>query len=271
MPTRISVTNQKGGVGKSTVAINVAGALNQRGRDVLLVDLDPQGAATEGLGFAAAYDAEPPSLFDVLTDGDQRDALPEIIVEHAEMDVVPSNIDMTAAEPELTLSRRGGEQLDLALDPVADDYDYIIVDCPPYLGYLTDNALYATQNILIPALAESTSKRALELLFDHVEALELDYEIDIRECGVIANRVEETNEAAEMLAWFDQAFPDVTVWEVRKRVALQRAFSAGGSIFASDPDLDMADVFLAIAESLDRQFDLPEPDREPEMEVSADV
>jgi chromosome partitioning protein len=259
-PVKLAVTNQKGGVGKTTVAINVAGALNERGRDVLLVDLDPQGAATEGLGFTEAYDAAPPSLFDVLTEPEHRDTLEDIIVEHEEMDVVPSNIDMTAAEPELTLSRRGGEQLSLALDSVAEQYDYVIIDCPPYLGYLTDNGLYAAQDILIPALAESTSKRALELLFDHVEALERDYEMTIGERGVVANRVEETNEAEEMMEWFEDAFPDIPVWEVRKRVALQRAFSAGGSIFQHDPDLDMADVFLDIARSLDEQFELPEPE-----------
>jgi chromosome partitioning protein len=259
-PAKLAVTNQKGGVGKTTVAINVAGALNERGRDVLFVDLDPQGAATEGLGFVDAYDAEPPSLFDVLTDPDEREDLQELIVEHEEMDVVPSNIDMTAAEPELTLSRRGGEQLALALEGVADAYEYVVVDCPPYLGYLTDNGLYATQNILIPALAESTSKRALELLFDHVEALEKDYEITIAERGVVGNRVEETNEAKEMMDWFRDAFPDIPVWEVRKRVALQRAFSAGGSVFTHDPELDMADVFLEIAESLDEQFDMPQPE-----------
>jgi chromosome partitioning protein len=170
------------------------------------------------------------------------------------MDVLPSNIDMTAAEPELTLSRRGGEQLALALEHVEDAYDYVIIDCPPYLGYLTDNGIYAAGNILIPALAESTSKRALELLFDHIEALELDYEITIGERGVVANRVEETNEAKEMMEWFEDAFPDVPVWEVRKRVALQRAFSEGSSIFEYKPDLDMTRVFMEIAESLDQQF-----------------
>jgi chromosome partitioning protein len=253
-PNKLAVTNQKGGVGKTTVAINVAGALNQRGRDVLFVDLDPQGAATEGLGYIDEYDADPPSLFEVLTDPEQRDVLEDLILDYEEMDVVPSNIDMTAAEPELTLSRRGGEQLDLALETVGTDYDYVIVDCPPYLGYLTDNGLYATQNVLIPALAESTSKRALELLFDHIEALELDYEITIDECGVVANRVEETNEAKEMMDWFQDAFPDVPVWEVRKRVDLQRSFSEGQSIFEYKPDLDMAEVFLEIAASLDEQF-----------------
>jgi len=257
---KIAVTNQKGGVGKTMAAINVAGALNERGRDVLLVDLDPQGAATEGLGFLDAYDAAPPSLLEVLTEPDHRKNVNNLVVKHAEMDVLPSNIDMAAAERELTLSRRGGEQLALALQEIESKYDYIVVDCPPYLGYLTDNGLYATQNILIPALAESTSKRALELLFDHVEMLEAEYETTIAECGLIANRVEETNEAEEMMKWFKEAFPDIPVWEVRKRVAFQRAFSAGESAFVYDPDLDMIDVFLEVAASLDEQFGFSNPE-----------
>src|SRR6056297_2547007 len=103
-PATLCVTNAKGGTGKTTVAINVAGALTARGRDVLFVDLDPQGNATEGLGLAAAYDAPPPTLFDVLTDPDQRDGLSDLVVSHPEMDVVPSSIDMLQAEHELTLA-----------------------------------------------------------------------------------------------------------------------------------------------------------------------
>ncbi|MFC6725491.1 ParA family protein [Halobium palmae] len=257
-PAKLCVSNQKGGVGKTTVAINVAGALNARGREVLFVDLDPQGNATEGLGLVDEYEAEPPSLFDVLTDPEQRERIGDLVVEHEEMDVVPSNIDMTAVEPELVLARRGGEQLALALEHVEDAYDYVVVDCPPHLGYLADNALFATRNVLIPALAESTSKRALELLFDHIESLELDYEIEITDRCVVANRVEETNEAKEMMAWFRQAFPDIPVWEVRKRVALQRAFTDGRSVVRYRPDLDMAAVFDEIAADLDEQFGFAE-------------
>ncbi|MDS0261873.1 ParA family protein [Haloarcula sp. S1CR25-12] len=97
---------------------------------------------------------------------------------------------MTAVEPELTLSRRSGEQLALALEHIEDDYDYIIIDCPPFLGSLMDNAMYAAQNVPIPALAEDTSKRAFELLFDHIDALERDYEIAIQERGVVINRID---------------------------------------------------------------------------------
>lgn len=258
-PYKLTLSNQKGGVGKTTVAINVAGALSQRGHDVLFVDLDPQGNATEGLGFPEAYDAEPPTLFDVLTDASQRDHLEDLILDHEEMSVIPSNIDMTAAEPELTMARRGSEQLALALDTLDRDFDWIIVDSPPNLGFLTDNALHATQNVLIPALAESTSKRALELLFDHIEMLELDFEevdaeFEIRDRGLVANRVENTGEAEDMMEWFELGFDDVPVWEVRKRVDLQRAFSKGVSIFEYKPELDMCTVFDDIAAGLERQF-----------------
>jgi chromosome partitioning protein len=254
-PARLAISNQKGGVGKTAVAINIAGALNERGRDVLFVDLDPQGNATENLGMREVYDEDPPSLFDVLSDPEHRDCMARIVHEHEEMDLVASNIDMTAVEPELTLSRRSGQQLDLALEHVEDDYDYVIIDCPPFLGNLMDNALYAAQNTVIPALAETTSKRAFELLYDHIGALETDYDIHIRECGVVINRIDvRKTQAREMIDWIEDAFDDTPVWRVRDRASIQRALSNGVSIFREAPDCDQAPVFASIAEQLDRQF-----------------
>jgi chromosome partitioning protein len=281
------VTNAKGGTGKTTVAINIAGALNERGRDVLFVDMDPQGNATEGLGLASAYDAHPPSLFDVLTDSSQGDVVADLVREHPEMDVLPSNIDMLQAEHELALANAMAtlaadpdtagdaavleemtinadaddisgdhvmDNLGRAIDGLSRSYDYVIVDSPPFYGQLTDTAIYATGNILIPALTEATSERAIELLFDQVTALEDRTGVSIREVGVVANRVESTNEDEEMLEWLATVFEDVPVWSVRKRVALQRAFSAGVSVFEYDDSVDMTSVFLDIAEGLDTQF-----------------
>ena len=254
-PSKLAVSNQKGGVGKTAVAINVAGALNQRGQDVLFIDFDPQGNATENLGLRDEYDSEPPSLFDVLSDGEQRDQIAGLVCQHEEMDVIPSNIDMTAVEPELTLSRRSGEQLSLALEHIEGDYEYIIIDCPPYLGNLMDNALYAAQNVLIPALAEDTSKRAFELLFDHIDALERDYEISIRERGVVINRIDvRKTQAKEMIEWIETAFDDTPKWEVRERAAIQRALSNGASIFVEEPDCDQIEIFEEMATDLDKQF-----------------
>lgn len=258
--SRLCVTNQKGGVGKTTVAINVAGALNQLGRDVLFVDLDPQGNATEGLGLLEAYDAEYPTLLDALIE-DGNVPLDELIYSHPEVDVLPSNIDMNAAEASLLQEPDGETRLASILEPVDEEYDYIVVDCPPHLGMITDNALYAARNLVIPALAESTSKRSLELLFDYVSALEMDHEIRIDTQALVVNRIENTNEADAMVEWFEEALPDVPKYEVRKRVALQRAFAAGTSIFQTDEQVDMCDVFLEIAETID--------DRETEREVPA--
>ena len=257
-PVFLAISNQKGGVGKTTVAINVAGALSQRGRDVLMVDLDPQGNATEGLGFEEEYDKEPPTIYNILTDAEQRSEAAELIREHPEMDLLPSNVDHHHTERELIHVRRPTEQLALTLQEVSQEYDYIVIDCPPSLGHLTDNALYAAQNLVIPALAESTSKRAVELLFDHVTSLERDFGIGIHERVVVANRVEQTNEATEMMDWFSRAFDDTPLFEVRKRVALQRSHSAGTSLFEADPDCDMCEVFLDVARTLDEQFGFPD-------------
>lgn len=285
-PARLCVTNAKGGTGKTTVAINIAGALNERGRDVLFVDLDPQGNATEGLGLTEAYDAAPPSLFDALTSAEADDVVPDLIVEHPEMDVLPSNIDMLQVEHELTIADlvarakhdqaglapdelaslainvtpelvEGPHALDLfarTLAPVEDDYDYVIVDSPPFYGKLTDAGIFATRNIIVPALTEATSERAIELLIDQIAALEGQTEITINTLGVVANRVEKTNEDLTMIEWLEEVFTNFPVWQVRKRVALQRAFSAGESIFAYDQSVDMEAVFTEIATSLDERF-----------------
>jgi chromosome partitioning protein len=286
--SRICVTNAKGGTGKTTVAINIAGALNERGRDVLFVDLDPQGNASEGLGLQDAYDAEPPTIFDALTDHRQREVINDLVVEHEEMDVVPGNVDLLQAEHELTIAdlmarmatdpdldpdvltplalnitpeaitgSHAKDQLDRALAALDHEYDYIVIDSPPFFGELTDLGIYAARKVLIPALTEAASERAIELLFDQIGSLEAQTEIQVEDIGAVANRVETTNEDEEMIDWLNAVFADVPVWEVRKRVALQRAFSASESILAADPECDMAEVFRDMAAELDHIFENP--------------
>jgi len=285
--SRICVTNAKGGTGKTTIAINVAGALNERGRDVLFVDLDPQGNATEGLGLVEEYDSGPPTLFDALTDHSRREVVNDLVVEHPEMDVLPSSIDLLQAEHELTIadlvarsksdpSLSGAAEalgelaihvdpaavtgthaldaLDQTLAAVEREYDYVIVDSPPFYGKLTDTGIFAARNVIVPALTEATSERAIELLIDQIAALEGQVGISVNTVGVVANRVENTGEDRTMLQWLNEVFDGFPVWEVRKRVALQRAFSAGTSLFEYEDSVDMEDVFLEMADELDRQF-----------------
>ena len=283
---RVCVTNAKGGTGKTTVAINVAGALNERGRDVLFVDVDPQGNATEGLGFPEAYDDPPPTIFDVLTDHRQRQQVGDLVREHEEMDVLPASIDLLHAEHELTIADtiarlEDGQYADAidALESLAihvsregvtgphamgvlsetisrieDEYDYVIIDSPPFFGKLTDASIFAAKNVLVPALTEVTSERAIELLIDQIAALEDTTGITVETVGVVANRVEQTNEDEMMVEWLGEVFAGQPLWQVRKRVALQRAFSAGTSVFAYGQSVDVEDVFMDIAAEFDRQF-----------------
>ena len=118
-----------------------------------------------------------------------------------------------------------------------------------------DNALYAAQNTLIPALAETTSKRAFELLFDHIEALEKDYGIQIHDRGVIVNRIDiRKSQAKEMIEWIEDAFDDTPVWRVRERASVQQALTQGGSLFREAPGCDQLSVFERIAADLDEQL-----------------
>ena len=257
---RLALYNCKGGTGKTTIGINVAGALANDGHDVCLVDLDPQGNATEGLGFAELYDSDPPTLLDALLDDTvSPDTL--VVVDHNEFDVVPSNVDMLNAERELIIDTYEGAPAVTYLDRLLYDleteygWDYVLIDAPPFFGELTDSALYAARNVLVPALTESTSERAVELLLDQLALLEREEDIFVDEIAAVANRVETTNEAERMREWIQTAFPDIPSFAIRKRVALQRAHSAGVSLYEYDSESDMIPVFDEIAEAIETHFE----------------
>lgn len=257
MAYRACITNQKGGTGKTTVAVNVAGALAARGWDVLLIDLDPQGYATEAAGLADTYDDPPPTLHTVLL-GEDTDGLADLVRTGNEFDVIPSNSDLVAnnTETQLKQATAGEQRLSHALDGLeADtDYDVILIDCPPGLGALTDNALLATQRVIIPAETKTTSMRALELLSDQMDSLERFFDVDIQPIALVANEVRQDGVSDRMLEWFDQVFQDsVPTFEVRKRVALQRALQNGRSIITHDEDCDMETVFDDIAGHIERE------------------
>jgi len=259
VPTRIAISNQKGGVAKTTDAINIAGALNSLGQDVLLWDSDPQGYLTMGVGFDDAYTANAPNQYSALKSPSEQDVR-DLVLEHQEFDVIPSNIDMFQLEQELVSSMRGRERLSQLLNAV-NGYDWVIIDCPPSLGHLTDNALLATGNIIIPAEAEDTSIRALDILFEQIDTLEQNFDgATIVEQAIVVSNIDYPldGEQEAMLEWFDDTFGDyIPVYEFRNRAAVKRAFNNGVSIFGSDEECDQEDELQQLGQYLiDNRSDL---------------
>ena len=159
----IAICNQKGGVGKTTLTINLGAALSSLEHSVLMVDLDPQGHLTEGVGLRELYDRENPSLFDQLIQGKGRAS--DLIVHptNESFAVIPTNYEMMLAEQSLFMARNREHKLKNLLASLEGQFEYVLIDCPPTLGNLTDNAINAAQKVVVPVQAESTSIRALEL------------------------------------------------------------------------------------------------------------
>ena len=178
----ISVTNQKGGVGKTTTAINLSACVAQLGKRVLLVDLDPQGNSTSGLGVTKKKDF--PCSYDVLIDGvPALDAIRPTMI--GKLDVMPSRIELAGAEVELVSLDEREFCLKKALASIADRYDFIFIDCPPSLGLLTLNALTASHSLLVPIQCEYYALEGLSQLMNTVRLVRrsLNSKLDIE--GVV--------------------------------------------------------------------------------------
>jgi chromosome partitioning protein len=175
----IAVANQKGGVAKTTTVHALGAALSELGRRILMVDLDPQAS----LSFATGIEDEPdPSMHDVMMG---RSTIADILYESSGVDVAPSSIDLAGAEVHL-LTRTGREYvLQRALRPVAEDYDFILIDCPPSLGILTINGLTAASEVLIPLQAELLTQRGLGQLLDTVSDVRSFTNPDLKVLGAV--------------------------------------------------------------------------------------
>jgi chromosome partitioning protein len=169
-PITLAVINQKGGVGKSTTAVNLSAALGEQGKKVLLVDLDPQGNATSGFGVEKVMGMK--SVYEGLLDGE---ALVNIIIEAEakNVSIVPATIDLAGAELELAASLSRETKLQDMLEPTKKDYDFIIIDCPPSLGLLTINALTAADALLIPIQCEFYALEGLSKLLDTMKLVKI--------------------------------------------------------------------------------------------------
>jgi len=249
-----AISQQKGGVGKTTNTINLAGALASRGHDVLAIDADPQGYLTNTLGFRDAYQSDPPSLYDAIKAPHEHNPR-DLVVEHPEYDVLPANIDMFQLEQDLIASGRRPRQRFQDVLAELHDYDYVFIDAPPSLGPINDNVLLAAQDIIIPVEADDSSVLAIEHLLNQIESLERGYDVHIRERAILISNVNYPldNEQRDAIAWFEDTFDGrAPVFEVRNRAAIKRSLGAGGSIFGADAeDTDMTEVYLDVAATLE--------------------
>lgn len=205
--TIISMCNQKGGVGKTTSTINMGACLAEYGRKVLLVDLDPQGALSAGLGLT--HDDIEDTIYDVMLDNHTsiHSAIQHTGV--AGLDLVPANIDLSAAEIQMVNEVGREHTLARALRPVRRDYDFIIIDCQPSLGLLTVNALACSQGVIIPMECEFFSLRGLALLTDTVEKVSDRINFDLEVMGILVTMFDRrTKHAREVMSRVVDYFGD---------------------------------------------------------------
>jgi chromosome partitioning protein len=262
----IAIANQKGGVGKTTTAVNLAAALARTPKKVLLVDLDPQGNATMGSGVDKRELQA--STTDVLLE--EMHATSAIVRTPEDFDLLPGNIDLTAAEIEL-MDEAGREQrLKRALDPLRGKYDFIIVDCPPALSLLTLNALTAADSVLVPMQCEYYALEGLSALLDTIDALKARLNPALEVEGVLRTMFDVRNNlanavSAELTTHFgDKVFRTI----VPRNVRLAEAPSHGQSIVGYDRASRGAVAYLGLAgEVLRRQRERAQAAKPPHIET----
>jgi len=244
--TVIALANQKGGVAKTTTTLNLAAAFAETGHRPLCVDLDPQGNLTMSQGIDP--DSLEKSMYDVLV---HRTPIAEIIVSR-EVDVAASSIDLAGAEIAMSTMIGRERSLEKALDPVSDDYDFVLIDTPPSLGLLTINALTASDKVIVPVQCEYLSMRGLIQLQNTLAMVRENLNPDVEIEGILPTLVDSrTVHAKEALEILEENFGDrVFASRIKKTVRFAEAPVRGMSVLKYEPDGKAAYAYRQLAKEV---------------------
>lgn len=248
----IAVTNQKGGVAKTTTTLNLAAGIAGRGQDVLVVDLDPQGGCAVSLGIAT--DSLNKTVYNVLMN-DSVDFSDIVMKTRHGFQMAPSNIDLAGAEVELKQLLAAEQVLRRNLEEIADDYDFVLIDCPPSLGMLTINALTAANELIIPMSMEVLALRGLDMLAKTVSKVRSVTNPDLTYLGILATKYDRrTLNSQEVFEALQKASHEAGIHlfnhYITNSVRFTESPSAKEPLIISDPEHEGSRAYMAVVEEI---------------------
>lgn len=243
----VAFTNKKGGVGKTTTAVNMAAYCAEFGKKVLLVDIDSQGNATTALGFSKS--ALKKSVYNVLIDGDPASA--NILPTQVKLlDILPANVDLTGAEVDLVYKRNREKILKEALDKARASYDYIFIDCPPSLGLVTINAWVAADSVIIPLQSEYFALEGVSQLMNTIALVKQHLNPNLQIEGVVITMYDGRALISKQITAEIKKFFKTRLYEIiiPRNVRLAEAPSHGKPVMLHDPKCVGARAYKALTE-----------------------
>ena len=253
-PEIIAVANQKGGVGKTTTAINLATALAAIKKDVLIIDMDPQGNASTGLG-RERNDRAHSSYEVIMGEVSLAEAIVDTVVPG--LHLVPSTIDLTGAEIELVNQDQRTFRLRRAFrDPVLENYDYVLIDCPPSLNLLTLNTLAASHSVLVPLQCEFFALEGLSLLLQTIETVKANFNPSLKIGGIILTMFDKRNNLSEQVAIDVRNYLGEQVFDtmIPRNVRVSEAPSHGKPVLLYDLKCSGSQAYLELAAELLKRY-----------------